>query len=168
MLLNLALSFALTSPFGMAQKRKPQRPPAKKIIETGTIEEKFIITADDCAASKPVESCSINLDAPIPKTSCEFGIVDLICAGCKKGKVKSILPPCYPAIARAGKASGKVVVKIVIDERGKVIWAQIVSGHPLLRLPALRAACHIQFEPYVCNGRVVKAIDYISYTFEMP
>jgi protein TonB len=104
----------------------------------------------------------------MPEISCEFGLIDVICAGCERGKVKTAPPPCYPAIARAAKASGKVVVKVVVDENGKVIWAQIERGHPLLRLPTLRAACHIQFEPYVCNGRAVRAADYITYNFVLP
>lgn len=39
----------------------------------------------------------------------------------------------YPPAARAVRAKGKVLVLIVVDEKGRVIKAGAIDGHPLLR-----------------------------------
>jgi TonB family protein len=62
--------------------------------------------------------------------------------------------PEYPAAAKAAHISGQVVVRIVIDERGRVVWARAISGHRLLQEAALKAACHARFRPI----RLVKAM----------
>ncbi len=41
--------------------------------------------------------------------------------------------PVYPAAAKAVGACGKVLVFIIIDEKGNVINARAIAGHPLLR-----------------------------------
>jgi TonB family protein len=43
-------------------------------------------------------------------------------------------------IAKAAHASGTVVVRVILNEEGKVIAAQADSGHPLLRAAAVKAA----------------------------
>jgi TonB family protein len=40
--------------------------------------------------------------------------------------------PLYPALARTAKITGKVEVQVVTGADGKVISAQVKSGHPLL------------------------------------
>jgi len=57
----------------------------------------------------------------------------------------------YPQIARAVGAQGNVAVKVFVDRKGRVFWAAVESGHPLLRESALRAACRTRFKPQVCN-----------------
>ena len=39
--------------------------------------------------------------------------------------------PPYPPIAKAARAQGAVQVQVTISEEGRVIDAQVVSGHPL-------------------------------------
>ena len=72
----------------------------------------------------------------------------------------------YPPAAQAVQAAGLVSVDVVINEDGKVIWAKVVEGHPLLRVAALRAACQTRFKPVVdCIGRRLKTNTIIYYTF---
>src|SRR5436305_7218267 len=54
-----------------------------------------------------------------------------ISGGVINGKAVSLPQPAYPAIGKAAHASGTVVVQVVIDERGCVVSARAVSGHPL-------------------------------------
>jgi len=75
------------------------------------------------------------------------------------------IQPEYPAIARAAHATGSVVVLMVVDEEGKVIAAQSVSGHPLLQAAAVRAARASTFHPYLLNGQAVKVRGTITYSF---
>ena len=57
----------------------------------------------------------------------------------------------YPSAAKAVNAQGNVAVKVFVNEKGKVFWAEVDSGHPLLRAVALRVACQTVFKPYVCH-----------------
>jgi TonB family protein len=54
--------------------------------------------------------------------------------------------PVYPAAARAVKASGPVQIDIIVDNKGKVRDACAVSGHPLLRAAAIKAAKDTKFK----------------------
>ncbi|HZB44019.1 MAG TPA: energy transducer TonB, partial [Pyrinomonadaceae bacterium] len=73
--------------------------------------------------------------------------------------------PAYPPIARAARAQGTVAVRIVIDEEGKVISAEAVNGHPLLRAAAVEAARAATFAPTRLNGRPVKVTGHLTYNF---
>lgn len=53
--------------------------------------------------------------------------------------------PNYPAVARAKRAEGDVVVEVKIDAKGKVVSAVAVSGHELLRRSSETAAAGWQF-----------------------
>jgi TonB family protein len=75
--------------------------------------------------------------------------------------------PVYPPIARAAHASGQVIVMVVFDEEGKVIAAQVVSGHPLLQAASVKAAKETTFEPYLVNGKPVKVTGTIVYNFTL-
>lgn len=55
--------------------------------------------------------------------------------------------PSYPPLARAVRASGKVVVNIEVDTKGSVVKADAVSGHPLLKAAAEAAARQAKFKP---------------------
>lgn len=73
--------------------------------------------------------------------------------------------PVYPPIARAAKASGTVVVQILLDETGKVVSAQATSGHPLLRQTAVQAAYRARFTPTYLSNQPIKVTGYITYNF---
>lgn len=81
------------------------------------------------------------------------------------GKAISLPKPSYPAEAKAQNISGRVVVNVVVDEKGRIIWAEAVDGHPLLQAAAARAACGARFSPIKISGRPIKAAGIISYNF---
>jgi protein TonB len=60
--------------------------------------------------------------------------------------------PEYPPLAMQARISGAVVVDAVIDERGNVVGARAVSGHPLLVPAALKAVLQWKYEPTLLNG----------------
>jgi len=78
-----------------------------------------------------------------------------------------LVMPEFPAIARAAHATGRVVVAVVIDERGKVIAAHAASGHPLLQSAAVNAARDSTFTPTTVGGAPVKVLATITYNFVM-
>ena len=73
----------------------------------------------------------------------------------------------YTPAARAARADGKVVVNVIIDERGEISWTKAVSGHELLRLPALRAARQCLFTPALRDGLPVKVRGTLEFTFSL-
>ena len=149
-------------------RRQVRRRSNPKKVKVQRIEESSQIVKDDCASSGNIEGCSISNDASEPKTyPCEFGLKDVICVGCSGGRFISAPTLCYPPVAKAARASGIVRLKVVIGETGKVIWARVTQGNPLLRLAALRVACQLRYEPFVCSGRAVKGFQYISVTFRL-
>jgi len=83
--------------------------------------------------------------------------------GC--GKAVSLPKPQYPEEAKAAKASGRVTVVVVIDEKGRVVWTKAATGHPLLQAAARKAACQARFSPTMISGRPVKTEGSIDYNF---
>jgi protein TonB len=95
---------------------------------------------------------------PVPKDAVNGGVLN--------GKAIDLPKPAYPPAARAVHASGSVVVQVVVDEQGRVMSAEAVSGHPLLRSAAVAAARQAKFAPTKLSGRPVKVTGVINYNFE--
>jgi protein TonB len=89
-------------------------------------------------------------------------------------RVKSLLKPPrqtysvdpeYPPLAFQTRISGTVVIDAIIDERGNVIQASVVSGHPLLIDAALRAVLQWKYEPTSLNGQPVSVELQVQVSF---
>ncbi|HEY0462443.1 MAG TPA: TonB family protein, partial [Pyrinomonadaceae bacterium] len=93
---------------------------------------------------------------PVPKT---------VSTGVINGRAVELVKPSYPAAARSVRASGAVNVQVTIDEKGNVIAAQALSGHPLLRASAVAAAQNSTFVPTMLSGQPVKVTGVIVYNF---
>ena len=89
----------------------------------------------------------------------------LVKGGVLNGKAVSKPTPAYPPIAKAARASGTVVVQIVVDESGNVESARAVSGHPLLQQASVEAARRARFSPTFLSGEPVKVSGVITYNF---
>lgn len=74
--------------------------------------------------------------------------------------------PIYPQTAKAVRVFGDVKIKIAIDESGKVISANVISGHPLLREASRNAALESTFSMNIKDGKPVKSVGVIIYTFK--
>lgn len=81
------------------------------------------------------------------------------------GKASNLGKPIYPAAARAIRATGAVNVQVTIDEDGEVVAANAVSGHPLLRQAAEKAAIESKFAPTMLRGQPVRITGIIVYNF---
>lgn len=109
------------------------------------------------ASSSP---SSVPLKPTAPRAPINGGILN--------GKALSLPKPPYPPIARAAKASGTVVVQVLVDENGNVLTATAVSGHPLLQAACVVAARSAKFSPTKLAGQPVKVKGVITYIFEAP
>lgn len=103
-----------------------------------------------------------NLELPTPK---DLKAGRTISGGVLNGKATSLPKPPYPPAARAAKASGTVVVQVIVDEQGNVVTANAVSGHSLLRAAAVSAARGAKFSPTLLTGKPVKVSGVITYNF---
>jgi len=80
-------------------------------------------------------------------------------------KALNLPQPAYPIIAKQAHVQGPVNVQILVDEQGKVISTQIVSGNPMLTSAAKEAAMRARFTPTILNGQPVKIQGVIIYNF---
>lgn len=81
--------------------------------------------------------------------------------------IKKKPQPAYSSTAKAVRAQGVVAVKVMVDESGKVIAAQVEGGHPLLRAETLLAARKLELEPLTVEGKPVKVVGYVLYNFTL-
>jgi periplasmic protein TonB len=73
--------------------------------------------------------------------------------------------PIYPAGAKTMGVSGKVEVKVLISESGRVIEATAVSGHVTLRAAAEAAARQWVYKPATLDGVPMKTESVLTFTF---
>ena len=71
----------------------------------------------------------------------------------------------YPEEARRLRVSGKVTVRVVVDENGKVVSAMATDGPIPLRQAAEDAARLATFAPTVQDGVTVKITGLLTYDF---
>jgi TonB family protein len=75
--------------------------------------------------------------------------------------------PVYPKRVQEAKIEGKVMMEVTTDESGRVLNIRVFRGHPLLRVPAMRAVKEWQYEPYIVKGQAKPAIFTISVDFSL-
>jgi protein TonB len=97
---------------------------------------------------------------PVPKNV-------VVSLGAVNGRMlnKPELP--YPPLAKTTGTQGSVTVQVVIDEKGKVVSARAISGHPLLRPAAEQAAYQARFSPTLLSQQPVKASGTITFNFQL-
>ncbi|HXQ70788.1 MAG TPA: TonB family protein [Pyrinomonadaceae bacterium] len=87
----------------------------------------------------------------------EFGVLN--------AKATSLPKPAYTEEMKRVKARGRVTVRVVVDEKGKVTSAQAVDGPLPLRAAAEEAAKQAAFNPLTDGGIVVKGTGVLTYDF---
>jgi TonB family protein len=101
---------------------------------------------------------------PTPKPTPTNTAPKNVSVGNLTSRAVSLPKPAYPPIAKQVKATGQVVVQIMVDEEGNVLSAKAVSGNPLLRSPAEAAARQAKF-PQNVGGENAKAVGTLVYNF---
>jgi len=76
-------------------------------------------------------------------------------------------PPAYPALARRLGESGRVVLRVELDEAGRVVAARVEtsSGHARLDEAALAAVRTWRCEPALRAGQPVRAVALQPFNF---
>jgi TonB family protein len=72
-------------------------------------------------------------------------------------------PPVYPPLSRQAHITGDVKIQVWIWRNGSIASAEVLSGHPMLKLTALASAQKSTFE---CHGCTQELTAYpLTYTF---
>jgi TonB family protein len=71
----------------------------------------------------------------------------------------------YPPDAKPAKLSGSVKVEVVVNEKGEVYEAKLLSGHPWFQQPALNAVVQWKFQPLIVNGGAKPFITTVAADF---
>ncbi len=79
----------------------------------------------------------------------------------------SKVPPTYPTTARQLGLQGDVEVEAHITEAGVVESAKPLTGNPVLAAAAVKALKEWKFTPFTNDGKAVKAIAPISFSFKL-
>jgi TonB family protein len=132
--------------------------------------EKGIVRTDAGQVINITDTSSDNEDANINSdtdTDTDDNVVsgNTVSGGSLNDKAITLPKPAYPPIAKQAHASGTVVVQVLVDEKGNVVTARAISGHPLLRAVAVSAARGAKFSPRLLNGKPVKVSGVITYNF---
>ena len=73
--------------------------------------------------------------------------------------------PEYPQLAKAAKISGTVIIDAVIDEKGNVVEAHVISGPGLLIPAALKAITSWKYEPTYLDGEPIEVRMHVDVNF---
>jgi len=69
-----------------------------------------------------------------------------------KARVVNRVIPTFP---NACRCEGTVAIEVLVNPEGKVACARMLTGHPLLKADAVRAAEQWTFKPRLKDGRAV-------------
>jgi len=82
------------------------------------------------------------------------------------GKALSLPKPDYPEAAREHQLAGRVIVKVTIDETGRVISAKdMCGGPPYLSEASIKSAYGARFSPTIISGKPIQVTGVIQYNF---
>lgn len=141
----------------------------KRVVASGKRNPKL---GEAISPGKKGEEVTLDMSRPLPVTTTSGAdsstrpLPKVISGGIVNGKAANLVKPPYPAAARAVRASGAVYVQVTIDELGYVVEAAAVSGHPLLRTAAVKAARESKFATTMLGGYPVKVTGIIVYNFQ--
>ncbi len=90
-----------------------------------------------------------------------------ISSGVTAGMLLAPIRPVYPAIAKAVRMQGTVVVEAIISKTGRIQSAQAISGPDMLREAALDAVKEARYQPYLLSGRPVEVQTTVTVVFKL-
>jgi TonB family protein len=83
--------------------------------------------------------------------------------GLLNSKALSLPPPQLSEEAKRQKQSGKITVRVIVDENGKVVSATAMNGPAVLREAAEAAARQATFAPTTQDGITVRVTGELVY-----
>ena len=90
-----------------------------------------------------------------------------ISSGVMAGNLLDKTLPQYPAIARAARIQGTVVLQATIAQDGTIQNLRVISGPTMLQQAAMDAVRSWRYKPYLLNGEPVEVETTISVVFNL-
>lgn len=84
-----------------------------------------------------------------------------------EGNLVHKVQPAYPALARAARIEGMVLLQAVISKQGTIENLRVVSGHPMLAGAAIDAVSQWRYRPYILNNEPVEVETQITVNFSL-
>jgi protein TonB len=84
-----------------------------------------------------------------------------------EGLLLSKVIPIYPAIARAARIEGTVILQATISKTGTIENLRVVSGPQMLSQSAMDAVAQWRYRPYLLNGQPVEVETSINVVFKL-
>jgi len=73
----------------------------------------------------------------------------------------------YPAIAKAARIQGTVVLQATISKGGTIEGLRVLSGPPMLQQAAEEAVRTWRYRPYLLNGEPVEVETQVNVVFTL-
>jgi protein TonB len=103
--------------------------------------------------------------APVVKAAAPKKIA--VSSGVMAGNILVKTQPQYPAIAKAARIQGTVVLQATISKEGTITNLTVVSGPPMLQQAALDAVRSWRYKPYLLNGEPVEVGTQVNVVFSL-
>jgi periplasmic protein TonB len=75
--------------------------------------------------------------------------------------------PAYPALARAARIQGIVVLQATISKEGTIKNLRVLNGHPMLAQAAIDAVRQWRYRPYILNNEPVEVETQVTVNFSL-
>jgi periplasmic protein TonB len=100
-------------------------------------------------------------DAPAPVAPVRVG------GSVREPRRLSAVPPVYPSLAQMARLQGTVVIEATVNERGRVVNANVLQGLPMLNDAALEAVKKWTYTPTLVNGVPTPIIMTVTVHFRL-
>jgi len=90
-----------------------------------------------------------------------------ISSGIATGMLIRQTQPVFPAIAKAARVSGTVVLHATISKNGTIKDLQVVSGSPMLQQAAIDAVRTWRYKPYKLSNEPIEVETNINVVFAL-
>jgi protein TonB len=90
-----------------------------------------------------------------------------VSSGVMAGNLLDKTVPQYPAIARAARIQGTVVLQATIAKDGAIQNLRVINGPPMLQQAAMDAVRSWRYKPYQLNGEPVEVETTINVVFNL-
>ena len=90
-----------------------------------------------------------------------------VSSGVMAGNLVVKTMPQYPAISKAARIQGTVVLQATISRTGSIENLRVISGPPMLQQAAIDAVRTWRYKPYVLNGEPVEVETTINVVFNL-
>jgi protein TonB len=90
-----------------------------------------------------------------------------ISSGVAAGQLLTPIRPIYPAIAKAARIQGTVIIDATISRHGAIENLRVAEGPPMLRQAAIDAVAAARYRPFMLNGEPVDVQTTIQVIFSL-